>query len=258
MILPYNTASEPETAAAGTSGSFLNEGSPLSSATPDQLLQSGPTSQPSRTTQRAVQVSSSEHSLPTGAEALGPILPMPTILPLPVPPDRKFSGVPSVTRGNRRGDHERSRGNGLHPVTRFTEDFDFIAMNEKFKKEEVWGDLSKNNATQNGHGSQDEEDAGPSKIESKPAYVKDDFFDSLSCNDFGHGSDNERTKFSEQRKIDVETFGDAKRYHGDCGRGRGRGHGCGGFRGFGRGGHSRGAYKGRSYGYNGRGRGRQA
>lgn len=58
------------------------------------------------------------------------------------------------------------------PVTKFTEDFDFMAMNEKFKKDEVWGHLGKNNKTREGNGeisdeddTQNEYDIGLAKIE---------------------------------------------------------------------------------------------
>ncbi|XP_077242283.1 protein decapping 5-like [Tasmannia lanceolata] len=136
-------------------------------------------------------------------------------------------------------------------VTKFTEDFDFIGMNEKFKKDEVWGHLGKSKAhlRDNGDGRGDDEEDNPeeddsesSKIDIKPVYVKDDFFDSLSCNALDQGTRNGRTKFSEQIKIDTETFGDFPRHRG------GRG-------GWGpvRGGRSRGAYYGRGYGYVGRG-----
>jgi len=127
-----------------------------------------------------------------------------------------------------------------------------MAMNEKFKKDEVWGHLGKSkshskekdgeeNAFDEDY--QDEDNDDVSNIEVKqPIYNKDDFFDSLSSNVHGNASQNGRTRYSEQIKIDTETFGDFVRHRG------GRG---------GRGGRTRGGYYGRGgYGYNGRGRGR--
>lgn len=38
----------------------------------------------------------------------------------------------------------------------------------------------------------------------QPVYIKDDFFDTLSCNALDRGYRNERPRFSEQMKIDTE------------------------------------------------------
>ncbi|KAJ6768616.1 PROTEIN DECAPPING 5-LIKE [Salix koriyanagi] len=240
--------------------------------TPDQLLQSGPTIAPSpkplQTAHKDVEgvkaaaaaaplpppAAAPESTVPVTTEAQPPILPLPVIY--------KTNGANFHARHGYRG-RERGRASGSsRPMTKFTEDFDFMAMNEKFKKDEVWGHLGKNNKShskdrEDGNvssedDSQDEDEDGLAKIE--PVYNKDDFFDTISCNAFDNESQNGRTRFSEQMKLDTETFGDFTRYRG--GRG-GRGPPRGG-RGPPRGGRSRGSYYGRGYGYGYVGRGRGA
>ncbi|KAG1346926.1 putative protein decapping 5 [Cocos nucifera] len=160
----------------------------------------------------------------------------------------------------KKGKKDEEKKKYPHPVTKFNEDFDLTAMNEKFKKDEVWGHLGKNKGQLKDREGEDEaddplEDNDPECIKLeiklltnisflKPVYHKDDFFDSLSSNSLDHDTRNGRPKFSEQLKIDTETFGDFPRHRPS--RGGGRGH---------RGGRTRGSYYGRGYGYAGRGRG---
>ncbi|KAL3032684.1 hypothetical protein AAZX31_02G096200 [Glycine max] len=236
-----------------------------SNAISGQLLKPGPiivsSAQPSQAPHKDVEVvqvsstSSPEPSVPVSVETQPPILP----LPVTSRPNHRPGGAPTQTHHHGYSYRGRGRGRGtggFRSVTKFTEDFDFTAMNEKFKKDEVWGHLGKskshskdNNGEENAFDEdyQDEDNDDVSNIEVKPVYNKDDFFDSLSSNMHGNASQNGRTRYSEQIKIDTETFGDYVRYHG------GRGG-----RGPGRGGRTRGGYYGRGggYGYSGRGRGR--
>ncbi|OAY63469.1 Protein decapping 5 [Ananas comosus] len=261
--LPYQTMPQMASLVASSSSSLVETLLPL--VTPGQLLQMASStiglpqsSQTNHKEQEAKQVETKnepllpEPSVRAAAEISEPIL------PLPKPVVQKTNGAASYTHHNYRG-RGRGRGNGYsRPVTQFTEDFDFIAMNEKFKKDEVWGNLGKSKAQvreKDGELKEDEDydveeddEIEAVKPESKPVYVKDDFFDSLSCATLDRGNRNGRTKFSEQMKIDTETFGDFPRQN------RGfRGSGSRGFRGGGRG---RGPYYGgRGYGYMGRGRG---
>ncbi|KAF3443921.1 hypothetical protein FNV43_RR13611 [Rhamnella rubrinervis] len=242
-IMPLKTSES--TSIAGTASLSLNEVAVPSLITPNQLLQPGPTivssTKPLRTSQRdveVVQVSSSEsRTLQAAPESQEPIL------PLPSPSDHQLHGARGFTRHYNGGRGERGRGNRVsRPLTRFTEDFDFTTMNEKFNKDEVWGDLGKSIAQEDGNESQDEDDIGSSRVETKPVYVKDDFFDSLSCDALDRGSQNGRTRFSEQLKKDTETFGYVPRHWGGRGGGRGptRGGRSSGYYGRGHGGRGRG------------------
>ncbi|CAK9144228.1 unnamed protein product [Ilex paraguariensis] len=262
--LPYQTMSQPISTVAGTSSSIQAETPTPSLVTPGQLLKSGPaavassqSSQMAHKDVEVVQVSptpSSEPTAPVVGEAQPPILPTPPTSRVPKP-----NGAHFQTHYNHRGRGSgRGRGTGIsRPLTKFTEEFDFMAMNEKFNKDEVWGHLGKSSKSQSkdkegdGQGSDDdddsqyEDDAELLKFEIKPVYNKDDFFDSLSCTALDNDPNNGRTRFSEQLKIDTETFGEFSRYRG------GRGG-----RGPVRGGRFRGSYYGRGYGYVNRGRGR--
>ncbi|ESW30074.1 hypothetical protein PHAVU_002G122400 [Phaseolus vulgaris] len=136
-----------------------------------------------------------------------------------------------------------------YTAPQFTEEFDFEAMNEKFRKDEVWGSLGK--ATTNIEGVQDNTSLNLGDREyygmvpnHKSAYKKDDFFDTISCNSLTRGSRNGQNRFSERMKQDTETFGNFQQRH-NFSYGAGRGE------------NFRGSYNwgGRGYGYGGRGRG---
>ncbi|KAL5082372.1 hypothetical protein RYX36_010793 [Vicia faba] len=137
----------------GSSNSIRTEPPVPSLVTPAELLQSGrsvvASSKPLQTAHKDVEVvpvssaSPPEPSVSVAAESQPPILP----LPVTSRPTRRPGGASSQTHGY--GYRGRGRGRGIHgfrPAERFTEDFDFTAMNEKFKKDEVWGHLVPNKA----------------------------------------------------------------------------------------------------------------
>ncbi|KAK4260897.1 hypothetical protein QN277_003958 [Acacia crassicarpa] len=270
--LPYQNVPQLTPANVGTTSSVPTETTTPPLVTPGQLLQPGPTitsssSNSGQTSHKDVEVvkasstSSPDLTVTVSAESQPPILP----LPVNSRPTHRPSEVAQNYQPQHQHQHHsygyrgRGRGRGVggpRPVTKFSEDFDFMAMNEKFNKDEVWGHLGKNKShskEKDGEDVSDEDDGQDgyngeeSKNEVKTVYNKDDFFDSLSCNSLDHYPQNGRTRYSEQVKIDTETFGDFVRPRG--GRG-GRGLLRGG------GGRSRGGYYGRGYGYTPRGRGR--
>ncbi|MBA0585928.1 hypothetical protein Gorai_016688, partial [Gossypium raimondii] len=265
----HQTTSQAASSIIGVSNSVSMETPTPSMVTPGQLLESGttvvPSPQPDATVHKDVEVvqvfsSPTEPSASVVSEAQPPILPLPSaahkdwLLTYSVECNSNFGkGIVQPNGASfqpRHGYRGRGQGRGTwnsRPVTKFTEDFDFMAMNEKFKKEEVWGHLGKssksNSKDKEGDASdkdgyQDEDDAETSKIQAKPVYNKDDFFDALSCNALDKDTQNGRPRFSEQMKLDTETFGVFSRHRG------------------GRGGRFRGGYHGRGYGHVGRGSGR--
>lgn len=124
-----------------------------------------------------------------------------------------------------------------HSLPEFTEEFDFEAMNEKFKKEEVWGylgaakqsveaDVNTGNSVgpNSGYGGSY---VSASQPEPKPAYKKDDFFDTLSSTQHARAPRNVQNRFPERMRYNTETFGDfgpmPNQGRGFYHRGRGQG-----------------------------------
>lgn len=193
-----------------------------------------------------------------------PLLPLPNSPTQHKPSLQIREGVSKNTpikRGDRRGRGMARAGRSAYSGFKLLEAFDFTAMNEKFNKEEVWDELlkveSKDRVSDETGASQgldysleckDVErhfDGSPSDLSRRSVYVKDDFFDSLSCDSLERErGKQERVKFAEQRKIDAETFGSSqiRSYRGSGGY-RGRRGGSGGRRSVGRGqGHAFGHY----------------
>ncbi|EFH39748.1 hypothetical protein ARALYDRAFT_916947 [Arabidopsis lyrata subsp. lyrata] len=90
----------------------------------------------------------------------------------------------------------------------YTEEFDFEAMNEKFNKSELWGYLGKSN--QRNQNDYREETAIEPNAEGnvQPAYNKDDFFDTISCNPLDRvgRSGQQHTQFPEHMRQVPEAF----------------------------------------------------
>ncbi|KAG2301808.1 hypothetical protein Bca4012_060154 [Brassica carinata] len=94
------------------------------------------------------------------------------------------------------------------PSNEFTEEFDFEAMNHKFNKSELWGFLGKNNQASH----REETAVEPSEEgKAKPAYKKDDFFDTISCNRPNQaarsGQQQQHIQFPEHMRQDPQGFG---------------------------------------------------
>uniref|UniRef100_A0A0D6R733 DFDF domain-containing protein n=1 Tax=Araucaria cunninghamii TaxID=56994 RepID=A0A0D6R733_ARACU len=254
-----------------TSLSFLSSEAPTL-VTPGQLLQPVAITSSSRSNSSVDESEaggttlSSQPFIPRVHNSQAQMAPSEPLLPLPMSSSQQkashqFSSSGGNSGVNWRG-HGRIRGAGISQgVVQFTEDFDFIAMNEKFKKDEVWGQLGKGESKDKLDNEEDEAPADGNAEEERslgqssrsiadslrmPVYTKDDFFDSLSCGALDHVVKFEKTKFSQQRKIDTQTFGSSSlRSH----LGRGSRSSC--YRGNFRGSH----YSGRGNGHGGRGHG---
>ena len=156
----------------------------------------------------------------------------------------------------------RQFGGGSN-APKMDQDYDFESANAKFKKEEIAKEVAAKTTPTNGTEAATE---GPSTAQLNAALAEEtfydkgkSFFDNISCENKDRnavkatqdGTTNPNSwKRGEERKLNIETFGQASVDYGGGGR-----YGRGGYRG-GRGGGYRGGGRGNgSGGYSGRGRG---
>lgn len=225
LVLPVQPMPYPASSFVDSLGPLLTPSPSLVS--PDQLTQSR--SRPHSSTQ-ILYPDKSDLSAPTPASSRSS-----SLISTPV------SQAPLLPLPN-------SSQQSQYSAVQFTEEFNFIAMNEKFKKDEVWGYLGKTKDTTEGiqdyaSGQSLGNREGHGLIPNpKSAYNKDEFFDTISSNSLNRGVRNGQNRFSERIKLDTETFGNfQQRPDGGYAAGRGNywaSYNCG-----------------RGYGYGGRGRG---
>ncbi|KAI9263341.1 Scd6-like Sm domain-containing protein [Phascolomyces articulosus] len=152
--------------------------------------------------------------------------------------------------GPRRHDYSNNtnnnNNNAKQPIEIPKSDFDFESSNAKFKKEELLKEVTKKTGEEEDHQSIDshtEENEEDEEVIIPPSdesfYNKDkSFFDNISCESKERSEQDQngidrRAKFHEERKLNLETFGEASvdrpRYRGFRGRGGYRGRGNSGY-----------------------------
>lgn len=156
--LPYSASSLVDSGP----GSFLRQSQSL--LTPDQVLQPRPS-----------EISPAQNLYPDHRDMDLPNSASSSTLYLNATPSAQALSLPSQPSAQQ-----------------YTEEFDFDAMNEKFKKDEVWGYLGKAKQMDNIERVENKasvenlrkEEVGGfvAEADPKPAYKKDDFFDTISCN----------------------------------------------------------------------------
>jgi len=187
----------------------------------------------------------STNQAPPGANPPAPQMPPVEAPPLPKPAADQ-SAKQWEPRPQRKAADGSLEGTGAYSMTRKSkaatgdqtwkapvDEFDFAAQNQTFDKDQLAAEF---------------EDQLKLEDEESNFYSKSSFFDNISCDatDRDKGDEGRNKKFSEQRKLDMETFGETFgrshfRYRGGKG-----GQGQPGGKGSGKGGNSRGGRRNRN------------